>query len=190
MQHLNSNLLCAVAARSTGYEMMEMAVVPLTSRLKVSRDHLPCNLLLRPDHPENATCSKELLNYAIHRGIQPNDAAELFEGWFDKLGLPDRKQIMVLTHNWNKHRVWFVDWLQYTAFKTIFHEEVRDIQSVALWQNDYQDRKVEPCPFPKVKLSYLGATLKVDYVSGLPTVIDEIQAIVNVYRELVYRNLA
>jgi hypothetical protein len=190
MLHLNKNLLCAISVKSTGHEILEFAVVPLTNDLKVSEKHSICNLLIKPEFPNLALCSKKDLSEALLHGIDTYEASELLLTWFGQLDIPPGKQIMVLTHDWNSKEHWFFQWLQPIAFNLVFNSHYRDILSVGLWMNDYADRKSEPWPFPKTTLKYMASQLRIDgYEQSKLTVIDECRMIIQIYRRLVYQDL-
>lgn len=192
MKHLNSNILCVVAIETTGsdaqkHELLEISVIPLTSTLDISKKVLPFNILFRPEQIERAeyNLDNDLVLKCMQQGLDKYEAAELFENWFAKLELPERKRIMVLTHNWAAKRDFIKEWLQPISFNLTFHSEYRDIQAIGLYLNDCMDIKNERYPFPKVKLSYMAAMEKVDYENRLPTVIDQCQCMINTYKSLV-----
>ena len=195
MKHLNSNVLCAVAIKTTGpdaqkHELLEIAIIPLNATCDIDKSKLPFNILFKSDDQVLTRAAynldNELVTKCMGMGLDKFDAAELFDGWFDKLGLIEkRKRIMPLAHNWAAKRDFIKEWLQPTGFEMTFSHEYRDIQSIGLFMNDRMDVKNERCPFPKVKLGYMSSMQKVEYVERLPTVIDECQALVNLYKSLI-----
>lgn len=194
MKHLNSNILCAVAVKTTGsdatkHEILEIAVIPVNAVCKVSKDHIPFNLMFKPERPQDAEYSinNDFMLDCCTRGMDPYEAAELFEIWFERLKLKGRKQIMVLSHNWASKREFLKAWLMPTAFNRIFNIDYRDIMPIGLYYNDLDDARNELCRFPKVKLSYMCAMHKVEYADRLPTVIDECAACIDLYRSLIYQ---
>lgn len=197
MKHLNSNILCVVAIKTTGsdaqkHELLEIAIIPLTATLGVNKTILPFNILFLPSNDAitraEYNLDNELILKCMEQGQDKYEAAELFEAWFAKLKLPPNKKIMVLTYDWAAKRDFIKEWLQPTGFKLTFSSEYRDIQPIGLYWNDAMDIKCERCPFPKVKLSYMAAMEKVEYENRLPTVIDECQCIINTYKSLI-RNI-
>jgi DNA polymerase III epsilon subunit-like protein len=193
MKHLNRNLLCALAIRTTGsdaqkHKLLEIAIIPLTPTCDINKDVLPFNILFRPDDKTltraEYSIDNELTSKCMGMGIEEFEAGELFDKWFEKLGLPLGKKIMPLAHNWAAKRDFIKEWLQPTGFNLAFSEHYRDPQAIGLFINDSMDIRNELCPFPKVKLSYMAAMQKVEYTERLPTVIDECQALVNLYKSL------
>lgn len=144
--------------------------------------------MFKPEEPNRAeyNISNTYLMDCCERGIDPYEAAEFFETWFDRLEMWGTKNLMVLSHNWAAKRDFIKQWLQPTAFKKIFNSEYRDTQAIGLYFNDFDDRRNELCRFPKVKLSYMAAMQKLEYAPRLPTVIDECQACIDLYRSLLY----
>jgi len=122
----------------------------------------------------------------LANGFEYNDGAELFEKWLKKLELRFFKKITVLCHNWAFKRPFLVDWLQPAGFDLAFNEDYRDPQACGLFVNDRFDVRNEPYPFAKVRLSYMCATHKLEYASRLPTVIDECDACIKLYRSLIH----
>jgi hypothetical protein len=192
MKHLNSNILCVIAIKTTGsnaqkHELLEIAIIPLDFKCNISKDIMPYNVILKPENIDRAeyNLDNDLVLKCVEQGMDKYEAADLFEAWFAKLQLPPRKKIMVLTHNWAAKIDFIREWLQPTSFDMCFSHEYRDIQAVGLYLNDRDDVRNERYSFPKVKLSYMGAVLRVEYEDRLPTVIDECQCIINIYKELV-----
>lgn len=193
MKHLNSNILCAVAIKTTGPDaqkhiLLEIAIIPLTATCSISKEVLPFNIIFKPDDQDltraEFSLDNDLVLKCLEQGQDKYEAAELFDKWFAKLRLPERKRIMVLAHDWASKRDFIKEWLQPTGFHNSFSHEYRDPQSIGLFLNDRADVKNERCPFPKVKLSYMAAVEKIEYVERLPTVIDECQAVINLYKSL------
>lgn len=191
MQHLNRNILCALAIKTTGpdaqkHELIEIIIIPLTPTCDINKKILPFNVLFKPEHVTRAefNLDNDLVLSAMSNGFDKYDAADIFEKWFAKLDLPPNKRIMVLTHDWAAKSEFIKEWLQPTAFRMTFSHEYRDIQAIGLFLNDYCDLRNERWPFPKVKLSYMSAVQKIEYANRLPTVVDECQAMINLYKSL------
>jgi DNA polymerase III epsilon subunit-like protein len=192
MKHLNSNILCAVAIRTTGpnsqkQELIEIAVIPLDPKCDVSREYLPFNLMIKPEHPERAEydINNEYLMKVCTVGFDKYDAANMFEDWFSKLKLKSYKKIVVLAHNWVRQIDFVKEWLQPTSFEMCFHTDYRDPQVIGLYLNDIADIQNERYPFAKVKLSYMCATRRLEYAKRIVTVIDECDAVVKLYKNLI-----
>jgi len=196
MIHLNRNILAALAIKTTGpdaqkHEIIEIAIIPLNEKCEIDKSKIPFNLMLKPERPELVDYSfeNEYLMHVCTVGFEKYDAAELFEAWFLKLKLLERKKIMILAHDWASKRDFIKEWLQPTSFGIHFDHRYRDPQAIGLFMNDVFDRKTEPCPFPKVKLGYMSSVQKVEYEPRLPSVIDECQAVINLYHSLVYKEM-
>lgn len=195
MRHLNSNILCAVAIRTTGpvvgkHKLLEILVIPLTGDCKIDKNISLFNILFKPDEIDmqraEYNLDNELVMKCMGQGFEYNDGAELFEKWLAKLRLRTFKKIMVLCHNWAAKKPFIEDWLQPTGFNFAFHEEYRDPQAVGLFLNDRYDVRNDPYPFPKVKLSFMAAVQKLEYEHRLPTVTDECDVLIRLYRTLLH----
>ena len=186
MKHLNSNILCAVFVETTGLEIIEVAVVPVTADCKVDKNLIPFNLLIRPEEPQKASSmDNEYLMAACERGADKWEAAELFEKWFEKFNLKYRKKIMPLSHDWCYHREFIKNWLLPKTFDACFSHQYRDTRAIGLFVNDCHDFQNEACPYPKTELKYMCAMQKTDYHKGKQNVIDKASAIIELYRSLI-----
>jgi hypothetical protein len=94
--------------------------------------------------------------------MEPWTAVELFDQWFNQLGLPFRKLIVPLGHNYSFDKDFIIDWLGgIVSYNNYFHGHVRDSMSAALFINDVAEWQSENIPHPKVNLSYLCSCLGV-----------------------------
>jgi len=196
MKHLNGHLLCVVDTEVTGlipgkHEIFEICILPLNAKLEVSREHLPFNIKIKPEKTEDIAW--EVLNVTqtsfmelCNTGMDKWEAADLFVSWYEKLDLPNNKRICPLAHNWVFDKPFIQDWLGFAEFNLRFDGRYRDTMSLALAINDHHDSRNEPCPFPKCNLSYLAATLKIDY-DKIHTALDDCVLTTKVYKELIYK---
>jgi DNA polymerase III epsilon subunit-like protein len=171
MQHLNGNLLAVVDVETTGlrpgyHDLIQIAVLPLDSTIKPLKTAMPFYLEMLPKRPENMdpeVTKVHRINLAelMQRAICPWKASELFESWFEKLGLPIGKRLSPIAHNWPFDRSFILDWLGEKAFSDFFDARFRDTMSAALFMNDRADLHSEKVPYPKVKLQYLCSQLGV-----------------------------
>lgn len=162
--------------------------MPLDPELKVRTDIAPFNIFMKPEWPERAEWEAIGVNQAdftriCQIGLDKYEAADLFEEWFKKLKLPERKRISPLAHNWPFDREFIREWLGDTSFDMHFDGRFRDTMAIGLYLNDLADVHNEPYPFPKVKLSYMAATLKIDF-DKLHNALDDCIITTKVYKEL------
>lgn len=173
-QNLNNDLLCAVDVETTGlrprfHDIIQIAVIPLTTSLEPSPHHIPFICEMKPRRPENI--DQEAMNInrmrmcdIMVKGLDPYKAADLFVEWFENLKLSFRKRIIPLGCNYDKFDYNFiVDWLGPETYDMCFHYHTRDIQRTALYLNDRAGWHNEPFPFHKLGLAYLCSRLKVEY---------------------------
>lgn len=170
-------------------EITEICILPLDATLKVSREVLPFNIKMKPEFPENVeweAIKVTQIDYMklCQEGMDKYAAADLFEEWYQKLKLPERKRISPLAHNWPFDRAFIKNWLGPTSFEMHIDGRFRDTMAVALAFNDIADFKNEPYPFPKVNLSYIASTLKIDF-DKIHNALDDCVLTSKVYKELV-----
>lgn len=176
MQHLNSNILCAVDINTTGpivgeHEVWEISVIPLDNLYRMDKRFFPFNTTIRPENSNNADpryVSKERL-LKILKGLDPMTVIDLFEDWFSKLNLPDRKKIMVISHDWVLKSAFLRHMFQSTLFDLYFHPWYRDLIPVSLYLNDNADMNIEQVPYPKSNLTFLATRLGLPFEDKLDT---------------------
>ena len=193
MIHLNGNLLCAIDVETTGldpqkHEITEICILPLDNNMEVRRDVVPFNIFMKPEKIQNIdwdaiTVTQTDFMKLCQVGMDKWEAADLFEEWFAKLQLPERKRISPLAHNWPFDREFIKEWLGVTSFESHIDGRFRDSMALALAINDEYDAKNEPIPFPKVKLSYIASTLKIDF-DKIHNALDDTVLTAKVYKQL------
>lgn len=150
---------------------------------------LPFYMNMKPKRPhtiDHKAMHVTRLNFAMlmQRAVDPWDAADLFEQWFENLKrdtsarkalLPEGKKLLIVGQNWPFDRNFVIDWLdglsdpingEYINFDSFFHPWYRDTMAVAQFLNDRYvldpgcvlDHKV---PFPKSNLGYICSQLKI-----------------------------
>jgi len=172
MVHLNGNLLCAVAIRTTGklpkiHDLFEVCVMPITHSLKPDMSRLPFHFNLVCKRPENLWPEGE--NYRIkgynkaafykmqaENAVDPYSAADTFEQWFDSLQLGRNKTLYTLTYDHGFVKPFLIDWLGTKTYDYIFDYRVRDVLGTTLFMNDRADISNTQIPYPKTELSCMA----------------------------------
>lgn len=164
-RHLNGNLLCAVDVETTGFiagfhDLWQVAVLPLDSTVKPARDIMPFYMNLRVKRPENIEKKAIKLNninfYELQqRAIDPWEAADQFDEWFQALELPIYKKIMPLGSNYTFDKSFLIDWLGQESYNQFFHYHYRDTQISALYDNDNASFKANKIFYHHVGLQAL-----------------------------------
>jgi DNA polymerase III epsilon subunit-like protein len=186
MIHFNGNLVASIDVETTGFipgthDVVQVAVLILNSELLPDKRVMPFYMEMRPKRPENieqAAMHISRLNLAklMQRAVDPFDAADYFDDWFEDLKkktkrhpplLPEGKKLIPLAQNWVFDRGFIIDWLGPASFDSFFHPWYRDTLPVAQYLNDNYARKPEcqtfehKVPFPKANLGYICSQLKV-----------------------------
>lgn len=173
MQHLNGNLLCAIDVETTGFDpqkndVIQLCVLPLDAEIRPLKSVMPFFVEMIPKRPQNVDreASKvHRLNMAeiMSRGIDPWKAVDLFDEWFQNLGLPINKKITPLAHNWPFDREFVKEWIGGPiSFEGYFHHLYRDSMAASIFMNDRADFRGARYPYPKNSLSYLGTIFGVE----------------------------
>lgn len=170
MEHLNSNLLCAIDIEVTGddpfhHDICEITIIPIDYNIERMRNADFFHAEISPRHkdridPETMSVSREKLLTISNHGLDSVSAEAALEKWFDDLNLGPNKQIMPIAFQWYRIYPYIRRWLGRLTYDYIFHENCRDIQSVSLFNNDYYYHHIEPVPFAKNDFSYLCSASK------------------------------
>lgn len=172
MQHLNGNLLCAVDVETTGllpghHDVIQIAVLPLDGKIKPLKTIMPFYMDMKPKFPENVdkkAMTVTNIDYVklMSRAIEPWRAVDLFEEWFKRLNLPERKRIVPLATNYLFDKPFIEDWLggpkNYDAF---FHPHFRDTMVIGAYFADRADQHSVRIPFPKLGLGEMASNLNI-----------------------------
>jgi DNA polymerase III epsilon subunit-like protein len=197
MVHTNDNLICAIDVETTGldpekHDLTEVAVIPLNHLFEPNKKYRPFNPILQPKQPENAnkralTLSGFKLAELMLNGHDPWRAADAFEEWFHKLGLPPQKKIIPLAHNWPFDRMFLRQWLGPLTFDHIFHPHYRDTMTIASFLNDRAyDRSDKFYPHPKLSLGALCVQMSIENRRAHRAIYDCL-ATAEVYKKFVTR---
>lgn len=187
----NGNLLAAVDIKTTGdkagfHDLVEIAILPLTSDIKIEKKYLPFAPILQPKRPQNYINDlrykkRVWVANAQVVGLDAYLGGDLLEEWFKKLDLPQNKKIIPLSYDWPAKRAFMIDWLGQRNFEGIFDYRYRDILSTTLFCNDRAEFVSTQIPYPKVDIGYLCSQSKVERTVANDAVADCV-VIAEVYR--------
>lgn len=180
LTHLNGDILCVIDTETSGnipgfHDLLQICILPLDYKLDPWHDYPPFYMEIQPKRPENYGLktvwndevakkkNKQLMAHAQVNGMEPYQAADLFDEWFQKLGLAVRKKISPLAHNWPFDRAFVIDWLGNEGFDQTFDPRYRDSMAVATYMNDRADFRTEPYPFNQVNLRWLARVCGIDH---------------------------
>ncbi len=191
--HANNNILCAVAIETTGTkpywnEICEICVMPLKSNYRPLKDVMPFNMMIRPrntDRIDEETMSvrKDRLLEIMKYGTDSFEAGDMFIEWFDRLKMLPNKNILPVTYNWAFNRPFIYDWLGPLNADYTFNYRYRDILPIANFLNDYQDWRINNCPFPKHHLQYLSSCAGIERTKP-HNVMQDCVVIAGIYRAM------
>jgi len=204
MQHWNGNQVAVIDIETGGldpyyHEILQICILALDSEFKPRKDVLPFYIEMVPQHlervdPEAMSVNKLDLAKIVKRGIDPEKAKDLLIEWFNKLGLPytvsgARKRIIPLGQNYGSFDKPFISqWLGPDLYKELFDYHHRDTMCSALFINDHAAVHAESVPFPKVNLTYLATTLKIDH-EGAHDALRDCLTCAEVYRQMTQRGM-
>lgn len=194
--HWNHHALCSIDIETTGldaakHEIIPIAVLPLKPDLTPRTDVIPFYVEIAPQNdrstfePGAFRVNKLDIDHLIDTGLDPYRVADRFDEWFQGLGLPFKKKILPLAHNWPFEASFLTRSLGWMSFDDFFFG-YRDTMTVANLLNDIADMNNEPWPFPKVSLTYLCSQLKVENENPHDALGDA-KATAECYRRLVTR---
>jgi DNA polymerase III epsilon subunit-like protein len=154
--------MVAVDVETTGrlagfHEIIQIAVVPLTSDLNPLDTIMPFYINMAPEFPERAEKeSQEIhglsLEYLASNGTDKWMAADLFDEWFQRLNLPFRRKLVPLAHNYSFERGFLTHWLGLESFDQLWYPLARDTMLFADSINDAAAYHGLEIPFPTVSL--------------------------------------
>lgn len=196
--HLNGNLLAAVDIETNGavagyHEIIQIAIVPLTSDIRVNKDIEPFYFTIKPQYPERsdsiATAIHGLdLNYLMTHGVEKDDAADWLEEWFMALKLPENKRLVPLCHNFFCESSFLSAWLGLDHFQYFFSHQFRDTMLTANYLNDRATFAGYSVPFPSKGLQSMCRVLGITNSSEHDALADA-EATAEVYRLQVTKDL-
>lgn len=194
MQHLNGDLLVAVDCETTGFVpghncLWQIAILPLDANIKPYKGITPFYMDMQIKRPENINLDAIKLakvDWSIRqqRAVDPWTAADMFDEWFEKLGLPMYKRLVPLAQNWPFDREFIIEWLGRETFSQLFSAHYRDTMAASLFRNDCADFKNKKIPIPKVNLPYLGTVFNVKNLKAHDALQDCI-ATAEIYRRII-----
>lgn len=188
--HLNSNIFAAVAVKTTGpyvgvHDLVHVCVLPLDSKLDPLRPLKPYLLNLQPCRPFDSDCtiSKNDYNKAMVEGINREKANIVLEMWFKQFMEGVQKRLVPVGANWFKIGGFIQEWISPYMYDLIFSPDYRDICTAAAYTCDRADVMAESIPFPKLHMSYVCTTLKVERINS-QDVLTEAVAIADAYKRM------
>lgn len=209
-KHLNGNLLCSVAIRSTGIyprhnDLCEISILPFNEQLQISSKMLPYIMNIQPVRMENInyeeikklkiednnldykvfSISKEMLKTYVLSGVEESKAADLLVKWCEK-NIPKfpTKRIMPVGYRWDYISQFIEDWLGPKTFNLCFDQRGRDIHSIALFMNDRAGWREEvQYPFAKTNFRYICNRMNANHTDENSSLADAV-ALVTCYRNM------
>lgn len=164
--NLNGHMLAAVDVETTGrdagyHEIIQIAVVPLTSSIEPVADINPFYMEIAPARPERCEADAQTIHGLNIEELMNNcpDAwkvADLFDEWVQSLNLPFDRRLVPMAHNWAFERGFLMNWLGLESFNQFFHYHPRDSMLFAISINDAATFHGLSAPFPYPGLKALA----------------------------------
>lgn len=172
MQHWNGCQMCAIDIETSGldpcfHEILQIAILPLTSGLEPRQDVVPFYMNFKPDYPERVDAkamkiNKLELTRLMREGIDKESAKDLLFEWIDRLKLPqnrsgyNRCKIIPLGHNYGAFdRGFITQWLGLDLYEEQFHYHHRDTMILLAYLNDKSAMHAEKVRFSQINLTAL-----------------------------------
>lgn len=182
--NLDGHMLVAVDVETTGrlagyHEIIQIAVVPLTSSIEPVPNVNPFYMDIAPEHPERVEHNASMVHGLDIATLMDNcpdgwRVADLFDEWFQSLDLPFNKRLVPLAHNWAFERGFLTHWLGIESMNQFFHFHPRDSMLFALSINDAANFHGYPTPFPYVGLGAMCKKFGIEIVKAHDTLADSI----------------
>ncbi len=193
LANLNGNVMAAVDIETTGripgwHEIIQIAIVPLTSELRPIEGVSPFYRLIKPAYPERAEkraleVSGLSIELIMDTALDSFAIAERLDEWFNRLELPFERRLEPLAHNWAYEKGFLTDWLGVEDVDHYFHFHPRDTMQTAIFLNDYACFSGGLPPFRAVGLSDLCRQLGIVNEKAHDALADSV-ACAEVYRRL------
>lgn len=194
MSGFHGHMMCAVDVETTGldpkkHDVVQVSILPMNEEFCINKQITPFNMHLKPVRIENVSeealaVNKLSLAKLTLMGIDPFQAADLLDEWFDRLGLPIGKKILPVGHNYSFDKAFLMEWLGQLSYDRIFHYHYRDTMIVANFINDRAVARYALQPFNNVKLTTVASSLQVD-ASKAHDSLEDCQMVAEVYRRLI-----
>ena len=172
MDHLNGNILCAVAIERTGsklfyHDVCQLSIIPLDHELRILKQLLPFHCDIKPRYInridlDEMTISRERMQNICKHGLDPLVAADLLEQWFERLPMYHKKKIMPMSYNWAETYPFLCNMLGQRTTEYVFDYRYRDLLPISVWLNDYSYYKINTYPFSKNNFTYLCSSLGIE----------------------------
>ena len=206
-ENWNGRLMISCDIETSGldpfkHEILQLALIGLTSNYYPRKDIIPFNVVMKPEapylaDPEAKELNKALFVKALESGHCQEKCKDLLQDWLKKLGSNYTKygslmKPMILSHNIVFDQIFLMKWLGTDLFYELFDGRSRCSMRTALYINDRADMHSEKIPFPKVGLRYCESTLKINMADReyrSHDALSDALSCADVYREMCKRGL-
>ena len=172
MVHMNSNIMCAIDI-STNHpdpligEIFQISIVPLDAVL--IPQGIPFDTLIRTDTEFfDSKDNKRMFEHSKKTGLPQESVWELFDSWFNQLGLRENKNIIPLCWDWAFVKPHLMKFFGEYNFDTFFNKQVRDVLPLVHFNNDRADFHALDIPYPKYEALTNLAQRCTIYIDGEP----------------------
>jgi hypothetical protein len=160
--------MCAIDTETTGlisgyHEIIQMSFLPLNEKLEPSGVFPLFDIILMPDHPERIErealrkIGRDKFELACNEGVNQLVAFELWELWFQKLNLGEKRRVTPLGYNYASFDQWMLrEWMGPENYGFYMDSRIRDPFLVANFLNDKADFHGRKPQYPNLKLGQIA----------------------------------
>lgn len=169
--HFNGCLPCGMDVLTTGSnidvnDLVHVVILPLSPDYTLNQDLPFFDISIKPEHPQlknHPSVRLGLTKFGRYTssGLDSQMAIDVFEQWYDSLGLPEGKTIVPVAHNYLPDRLFLEKWLGRLNYNYRFSPFHRDTLHALTYVDDVSDISAKHIPFPKMGLNSLCRRLGV-----------------------------
>lgn len=192
MQHLNGHLFVSTDCETTGLvpgynEIWQLSFIPLGPDLLPSPNHTPFDIYSEVEFPGridpkiSITPIQNAMQFARPKSL----VRELFNSWFEELGLGENKRLVLLGHNVKFEMCHYMHFFGWHSYSMYFDSRCRCTLETASAINDMCWWRGLKIPYMNMQLNGIARTLNIEYEeSSLHDAVYDANLCAQTYKEL------